>query len=366
MNQKEKTDFSAEQEDVLKSVRISRIILPILIGMGVVGYLLYKEYDAENFSRINWNAHVWFWITASVILLIIRHLAYALRLRILSDGLFSWKKCIELVFIWEFSSAVSPTSVGGSAVALFVLSQEKLTAAKTAAIVIYSTVLDTVFFVGTLPILFLAFGPQIIRPGLKSLSDIDGWGYTFIGAYIFMFIYGCLFYYGLFINPMQIKRVLVGFTKLRFLKKYRRKAIELGDDIIIASKEIWQKRWSYHLGAFLSTATAWSCRFLLLNCLIIGLVELTTTDFFSQFTLFARLETMFVIMAFSPTPGGAGFAEFVFNGFLYDYMPLDNGFISPFIAFIWRLLTYYLYLLVGAIVIPNWIRNIMNARKKEA
>ncbi|NJN77591.1 MAG: hypothetical protein HC803_04080 [Saprospiraceae bacterium] len=48
------------------------------------------------------------------------------RLHILTEGEFTWRKCFELIFIWEFSSAVTPTSVGGSAVALFVLSQEKL------------------------------------------------------------------------------------------------------------------------------------------------------------------------------------------------------------------------------------------------
>ena len=71
-----------------------------------------------------------------------------------------WKKCIELIFIWEFSSAVSPTSVGGSAVAFFVLAQEKLSTAKTATIVLYTVVLDTIFFVGTLPILFAFFGTK--------------------------------------------------------------------------------------------------------------------------------------------------------------------------------------------------------------
>jgi uncharacterized protein (TIRG00374 family) len=288
-------------------------------------------------------------------------LAYALRLRILSEREFSWKKCIELIFIWEFSSAVSPTSVGGSAVALFVLAQEKLSTAKVTTIVLYSAVLDTLFFVGILPIFLFLFGPGIIRPGLTGMSSIDGWGYTFIFAYIFMAIYGSLFFYGLFINPKQIKNLLVWFTRIRFLKRFREKAVQLGEDIIIASGEIWRKKWTFHVSAFLSTATAWSCRFLLVNCLIIGIVANVPVDFFSQASLYARLQTMFVIMAFSPTPGGVGFAEIVFGGFLSDYVPLG---ISAIIAFIWRVLTYYLYLIVGAIIIPNWIRNVLNRRKQ--
>lgn len=354
-------NFSEEQQKVLKSIRVSRVIFPILLGVGVVIYFLLDQFDPEEFARINWTNHTLFWVGMSLFLLIIRHLAYATRLRILSEGDFSWSKCIELIFIWEFSSAVSPTSVGGSAVALFVLAQERLSTARVSAIVLYTAVLDTIFFVGTLPILFMVFGPKMIRPNMNSLTDIDGWGYTFLGAYVFMAIYGALFYYGLFINPKQLKRVLIAVTRLGFLKKYKENAVKLGDDIIVASKEIARKKWTFGVGAFLATATAWSCRFLLLNCLIIALVSDTSLDFWVQFELYARLETMFVIMAFSPTPGGAGFAEILFNGFLTDYVTDQTT--SSIIAIIWRLFTYYAYLFIGVIIIPNWIRNKINQRR---
>jgi len=355
-------DFNEEQQEVLRSVRVSRIILPILIGVGVVFYMMLSSFSLEEFLKINWTTHILFWVLLSLALLVVRHIAYATRLRILSEKEFSWKKCIELIFIWEFSSAVSPTSIGGSAVALFVLSQEKLSAAKTTALVIYSAVQDTIFFVGFLPILFLFFGTNMIRPNMQTLSDIDGWGYTFLGAYIFMAMYGILFFYGLFVNPKQIKRLLVGFTKLGFLRKYREKAIKLGDDIIVASKQLYLQKWDFHVSAFLATATAWSCRFLLLNCLIIGFVN-TPTDFWTQSNLYARLQTMFVIMAFSPTPGGAGFAEKLFSGFMSDYISSETY--SLVIAIIWRFFTYYLYLIIGAIIIPNWVRNLLNERKKK-
>lgn len=355
-------EFTEEQQDVLKSIRLNRVILPILLGVGVVIYLLWRQFDPEEFAKIDWTRHTLFWVLATVGLLIVRHLSYATRLRILSNREFSWRKCIELIFIWEFSSAVSPTSVGGSAVAFFVLAQEKLSTAKTATIVLYTIVLDTIFFVGTLPFLFMLFGTNMIRPNMERLSDFDGWGFTFIGAYILMAVYGALFYYGLFISPNQMKRLLVGFTKIRFLKQYRKKAVELGNDMILASKEMKRQRWTFHLGAFLSTAIAWSCRFLLLNCLIIAFAATMTTDFWSQFALYARLETMFVIIAFSPTPGGAGFVEFLFGGFLSDYVTLETR--AVVISTIWRLLAYYSYLLAGVIVIPNWIRKIMNERQR--
>ena len=356
-------EFTDEHQEVLKSIRMSRVILPILLGLGVVGYLMWNQYDPKEFSQINWNAHTTFWILFSVFLLVVRHLAYAFRLRILSDGEFSWLKCIELIFIWEFSSAVSPTSIGGSAVALFVLSQEKLSTAKTATIVVYSAVLDTIFFIGSLPILWLVFGNEMIRPSMDGIVSFDAWGYTFVGAYSFMATYGFIFFYGLFINPKTIKKILILLTNNRWLNKWQKPAEELGQDMITASQELKHKKWDFHFSAFLSTSTAWSCRFLLLNCLIIGLsTDMIPLNFFSQLALYARLESMFVIMAFSPTPGGAGFAELVFFGFTSDYVSQKG--IALFIAGIWRLMTYYTYLLIGAIIIPNWIRKVINERKR--
>jgi glycosyltransferase 2 family protein len=355
--------FNQKQREILQSIRITRVILPIVIGIGVVIYLLYRQFDPDEFRNINWTFHTLFWIFACLFFVMLRHLAYAMRLRILSQKEFSWRKCIELIFIWEFSSAVSPTSVGGSAVALFVISQEKLSAARTTAIVLYTVVLDTIFFVGTLPLLFLIFGPEMIRPGMSTLEDIDGWGYTFLSTYVLMAAYGVFFFYGLFINPTQLKRLAVGITGIGFLRRWRRKAVELGNDFIVASMELKKQNKRFHLSAFLATVMAWTFKFTLINCLIIALVSAVDLEVWSQFKLYARLEAMFVIMAFSPTPGGSGFAEFVFGGFLSDYVPKG---IALVVASLWRLFTYYSYLLAGAIIIPNWINKILRKRPKDS
>ena len=68
---------------------------------------------------------------------------------------------------------------------------------------------------------------------------------------------------------------------------------------------------------------------------------------------------MFVLIIFSPTPGGAGFVEYVFGNFLTDFVPIG---IAPIISFIWRLFAYYSYLFVGAIIVPNWFRGVIARR----
>jgi uncharacterized protein (TIRG00374 family) len=116
------------------------------------------------------------------------------------------------------------------------------------------------------------------------------------------------------------------------------------------------------LFTFLATAVAWSCRFLILNALVLAFVEDASYGLVDQLLLYARSGTMFMIMAFSPTPGGSGFAEIVFGGFLSDFIPIG---IAPIMASLWRLLTYYFYIFTGLVIIPNWVRKVI-ARKVAA
>ena len=56
----------------------------------------------------------------------------------------------------------------------------------------------------------------------------------------------------------------------------------------------------------------------------------------------------------NPTPGGSGIAEIAFSGFFRDLLPAV-GYIGA-IAVIWRLLSYYLYLFMGTVILPRWLR----------
>jgi hypothetical protein len=245
------------------------------------------------------------------------------------------------------------------------MTQEKLSAARTTTIVIYKVVLDTIFFIGTLPLLCLLAGPQMIRPHMNSFSEADWRAQIFYISYVCMAVYGSFFFYGLFVNPVLIKKLLTGIASLPFLKRWKPRAEKLGAEIILASEDMRNIGWKQHLAAFGCTITAWTCKFFLISCLIYGIGN-TTLGWSNELLLYARLEAMFVILAFSPSPGGAGFVEATFHPFLMDFIP-DKG-IAIVIALIWRLMSYYAYLAAGAIIVPNWIRKVFlkNLKDKKA
>lgn len=357
-----KDNFDTEHQKVLDSIKLSRIIPPILLGLAVVLYIVWKQFDPEAFAKIQWGGHAIFWVLMAVSMYVLRHMFYAWRLRILSNEDFGWLKSIELIFIWEFASAVSPTSIGGSAVALFLLAQEKISAARTVSIVLYSVVVDTLFFVLSMPLLFLVLGPVIIRPDMQSLSDLDGYGLTFLLVLLVMALYGAVFFYGLFINPTHLKRFLLFISRWKILKRFKKSLRDTAYDVVVSSKELAGKSRNFHMKALLATSGAWVTRFLAVNCIIIALVETVPLDFWSQLTLYARSEVMYAVTAFSPTPGGSGVAEVLFGGFYSDFIPKS---IAIFIALLWRLITYYPYLIIGVIIIPVWIRELLIRRKME-
>ena len=345
-------DQEAETQKTLRSFRASRMILPIILGIAAVGYLFYRQFDPQQFRAIDWTARAFAWIGLAFVLLIIRHLFYAFRLRTLTGGFFSWRKCLELIVLWEFSAAVTPTSKGGPVVMMFVLTQEKLPAGRTAAAVFYAMVCDSGFFVLTLPLWLALYGPPMLYPGMKTFNDLNLANVAFFATYTIMAVYLVVLIFFLFIRPQFAKGVLGWIAQRRFLKKMSARISRVGEEFEMAAAEMRKQNWRYHLKVIIGTIGAWTCKFVMINCLIIAIVPSTPVDGATQAFIYARLVAMFIIMAFSPTPGGAGLAEMALVDFTSDYVPKGIGLV---VALLWRGMAYYGYLLLGAIIVPGWV-----------
>lgn len=81
-----------------------------------------------------------------------------------------------------------------------------------------------------------------------------------------------------------------------------------------------------------------------------------------HFLLFARQLVIWIMMLVSPTPGGSGFTEFVFTEYLGEFVPIVG--IAAGMALLWRLITYYPYLIIGAVIFPKWLKEKFKKKKK--
>lgn len=332
--------------------RLRSLLLPVALSLAAVGWLFYRQFDLAKFREINWDRRAGLWIGLSFALLLLRHFWYTLRLRSVTASAFSWRKSLELMVLWEFSSTVTPTSKGGPFVMLFVLTREGLEAGRTAAAVFYAMLCDTSFFVVSLPVLLAVFGPGMLSPGAGSYAG-SGWaGGAFLATYGMMCgLWLCLLFF-LLLKPQYTRSLLDWAGRRRLVRRFAPKLSRLGPEFGLAAAEIRKQGFRYHGGAALGTIGAWTCKFLMINCLMIAVSPSVPVDGYTQAFVYGRLVAMFIIMSFSPTPGGAGLAEIALVHFISDYVSPAQGFV---VALLWRGMAYYGYLTAGALLVPLWI-----------
>ncbi len=179
-----------------------------------------------------------------------------------------------------------------------------------------------------------------------------------------MVFYWVFLVFFLFLRPQLASKALHWFATQRMLKRWAPKIDRLGREFVAAAAEIKEQKMRYHFGVIGSTIGVWTAKFIMINCLIIAIVPSTPVDGATQAFLYARLVSMFVIMTFSPTPGGAGLAELALASFISDYVPTG---IAMVVALLWRGMAYYGYLLLGAFIVPAWIgQKVAAAKAREA
>jgi glycosyltransferase 2 family protein len=326
------------------------IIYPVLIGFGFVAFMIYRNFDVKAFDVVVFSWHSILWLMVAFLFMAFRDLGYILRIRILSDNQLSWIKAIRIIMLWEFTSAITPAAVGGTSFAVIFVNKEGISIGKSSAIVLATSFLDEMYFAIVFPLLliFIDFRKLFLLEG--SLSFANELFYFAIIGYSIKLIFVLFLMYGMFKNPRGLKKLLVNIFNIKYLRKWRYKAAKAGTEIVESSNEFKRKPFGFWLKAIGATAFSWTSRYCVINAMFLAFVSVKDHSL-----LFARQVIMWIIMLVSPTPGGSGFSEFVFDKYLRDFLPNIAG-ISILLATLWRLITYYPYLIIGASIVPGWIR----------
>lgn len=345
-------------------VKISNVIYPIIIGFGVVGYMVYREFNPEAFSSIHFTTSSLFWLGVALILMAFRDLGYMIRIRLLADKHLTWKQAFRIIMLWEFTSAVTPSAVGGTSVAILYVHKEGISIGKSSAIVMATSFLDEIYFILIAPIIFIFIGHSDLFDIQGSALLAEGLFTVALVGYFVKLLYLVVLTYGLFINPKGLKWLLVKIFSFRYLRKWRHSMLEIAGEIMMSSKNLRSRDFSFWLKTFGATFFSWTSRYFVVNALLLAFFAMG-----DQFLVFARQLVMWIMMLVSPTPGGSGFAEYVFTVFLGDLIPVAKELqasISVAFAFIWRLISYYPYLIIGAFILPRWIKHKFHIHKKQA
>jgi uncharacterized membrane protein YbhN (UPF0104 family) len=180
--------------ELLKKFSPRRIVLPIIIGLSVATFLLLRNFDKTAFENIQFSKTAIWALILAILMVIVRDIAYIYRIRLLTDQHLSWRKSFDVIMLWEFASAITPSIVGGTAFALFILNREKIPAGKSTTIVLLTAFLDELFFIIMAPIFIIFVGKQQVFLKLssavqESVSLGEGLVNFFLIGYIMLLFY---------------------------------------------------------------------------------------------------------------------------------------------------------------------------------
>ncbi len=324
--------------------------------------MLYNSFTPGAFDGVQFTMQSVLWMIMAFLMVVVRDVAYMVRIRVLTDKLLNWRKSFQVIMIWEFASAVIPPSLGGGfAVAIYVLNKEKIELGKSIAVILFSSLLDGIFLGVMAPVAyFLAGGESLflnlnikVPDFLSFLINEKSIAFTFWLVYFALLFYKLVVAFALFVDANAVKKLLVAIFRLPVLKRFAMAAQTTGDEMIIASAELKGKKLSYWFNAILSTFVSWSARFLIINFIIAAF----SPAYINHLVMYSKQIIIGVINIISPTPGGSGLAEIMFSQFFKAELQ-ENLTLASALALLWRLISYYPYIFAGVIILPRWLKRV--------
>lgn len=305
-----------------------------------------KKSAYDVLSGISWDSSTFFWIFLALLGMVGRDLGYMLRIRILTKNQLTWTQSFHVIMIWEFASALAPGVMSGATVAMFILNREKIALGRATAIVILTAFLDNLFYVVVIPLLFLFIPAGKLFPstGNESMMAIFWTGFS-VFALLCVVLFSSIVLY-----PKLVFHLLTFITRIPFLKRFREGAVKTGNDVIATASEMKQEPFAFWLKAFGATVFSWSSRFLVINFIMQAFLSL---GFLQQVQIFTKQFVLWMFLRISPTPGGSGVAEWAFGELLSEFS--TSIVLLGTMAVLWRLISYFPYLIIGSIILPKWL-----------
>lgn len=319
-----------------------RMILPLAIGLGVTLWLFHDEFSNASFDTFTWDWRMIAGIVAACVFVVGRDFGLAWRFHTIAAPQLSWPRAVKVDLMCAFTSAITPSAVGGSALAIFYLNREGVSLGRAATMTLTTLFLDELFFVVFCPVIFL------LIPFEDMFADgtlMDGIKIVFWLVYAGICVYTLLLFMGIIAKPGFVSRTIKRLFTLRWLRRWRRGAFDMADNMVDASAEIKGNGRRWWLNVFGATVLSWFSRYLVVNALFWGFIPDA-----SGLLVFGRQFVVWVVLMVSPTPGGSGISEWLFTEYYGDLTGSLQ--MALILALTWRVLSYYIYLFAGSFLLP--------------
>lgn len=303
-------------------------------------------------KQLHWSVYTFSWLLLALFAMIGRDLGYLLRIRMLSKKTLSWKQSLRVILLWEFASALAPGIMSGATVAMFILKKEGITLGKSTAMVLLTAIFDNLFYLVFIPIVVFFNTSEQLFPSAQTSQSIQV--IFWIGYAVFFGLTSILFL-TLFRFPNLVLHLLQTITRLKIFRKWQQKAQQTGQDLAQTAKQMQNESWGFWLKIAGATCLSWTSRFLVINAVAQAFIQLGLA---AQIQLFTKQFVLWMLLRVSPTPGGSGVAEWAF-GELVGNFSVSIALVGT-MAVVWRLISYFPYLLIGTFLLPSWLQKRAN------
>ena len=340
-----------------------KIAIPVAIGLAVVVWLFMRDARSGDIvgtlSSLSFGATSFWWFLAALLFIGVRETGYAWRYRVLTDRHMSWGGSYRVTFLCEFMSCITPSAVGGSSMAMFFMHSEGIESGRATSLMLTTLFLDELFFVVFCPVVVLFTPAALLFDASASGGFAAGLQMTFWIIYALITLWTLVLFLGIMVKPVYISRALGRLFSLPGLRRWHGKIVSLGDNMTATGKELRTKPFRFWARAFGATAITWTARFLVVNILFLIFLPESWSN---QWIILARQYVVWVVLMVTPTPGGSGVSEWLFPEYYGSLIPSSG--LALVMALCWRILTYYIYLIIGAFVVPRWLKRSFSRQRK--
>ena len=334
----------------MKKYRLN-IILIVLVSFIVIFFSL-----KDNFTEsVDYLLHLnYIWILVAIIFMFLNIYfqsmsQYRFLKEVKSDYKFS--SCFKLMMMAMFFNAITPFSSGGQPFEMYLLNKEgvKVSDSANALLQNFITYQFALIFMGAVSIAL----NKVLRifPDGNLLKNVVLIGFI-INIIVMLLI--IIFSRAKKLNTKVFSKIfnfIFGFKFIKNREEKKAKAEKTLDDFY-NSTAIMKNNFKNTLYSFIYNLLSLICLYLIPLFIFYSMKEYDTIDAIKSIVLSGYT---FLIGSFVPIPGATGGLEYGFMDFFGVF--ISGGLLSASML-IWRLITYYLGMLVGGITLITY-------RKKE-
>lgn len=332
----------------LKSTLIKAVI-PAVIGVAVVVWMFVADFNPKAWQLLKFDFRTVIGLLMALVFVFGRDWGLAWRFRTITDNALSWRRAFRVDIMCAFTSAITPSAVGGSALAIFYLNREGVRVGRATALTLTTLLLDELFFVVFCPLLVIIIPWDDLFGIVSHNAFLTGIEWVFWIVYAGIVIWAAILYVGILARPQWLEKAVVWLFSKRWLRRWQKGARDMMANLRDTSEWVRGRSWKWWSKVFGSTVVSWFSRYFVVNSLFWAFVPAA-----SGLLVFGRQFVVWVVLMISPTPGGSGVSEFIFTNYYGDL--IGDVSVALVLATIWRILSYYIYLIGGAVLAPSYFR----------